>query len=566
MTSFDRAVDVVVVGGGAAAHAAAVAAATDGASVVVVEKAESTGGTTAKSSGAYWIPNNTFLRDRGLDDPRDDAMRLMARLSYPSVYDADAPMLGLSERHFRLLSAFYDNASPVVEELASLGALRSMQQPLFGDQIGDVDWAIPEYHAELPENKTPYGRTLLPDFDLYSGVLGGAEMINQMQAYLASKGVEILTGLTVNALETGPDGRVTGIGAEGAGGVIGIGSRGVVFGTGGFTHDRAKALGYLRGPIFGGCAVPTNTGDFISLAGGLGAELGNMSNAFWSQSALEPTLDNPAVGAFEDIFVPFGDSMIIVNKRGDRIGNEKVVYQERTQSHFVFDPFANEYPNLVQFMIYDGAVADYDQWHMYRYPVPEAGSTAPWAIVGDTIAELAANIDARLDTLRNRLGVSGRIGSSVRLAPDFAARLEHSIGRFNEHAEAGVDSDFQRGSTPIQLSWGSVPRGDSGRKNTTHAAVRAERAVLLHPAVRRHARHLRWPAHRRVRPHPPPRRTSDRRAVRGRQLRRFADWRGVLVGRQHARPGTDLRVRRRPRRRISLNRGPAQPEARSSNQ
>ena len=83
-----------------------------------------------------------------------------------------------------------------------------------------------------------------------------------------------------------------------------------------------------------------------------------MANAFWSQSALEPTLDNPAVGAFEDIFVPFGDSMIIVNKHGDRIGNEKVVYQERTQSHFVFDPFANEYPNLVQFMVHMREVID----------------------------------------------------------------------------------------------------------------------------------------------------------------------------------------------------------------
>lgn len=468
MTTFDRDVDVVVVGGGAAAHAAAVAATASGASVVLVEKAEATGGTTAKSSGAYWIPNNSFLRGRGLDDPREDALALMAKLSYPSVYDPDAPLLGLSERNHRMIAAFYDNASSVIDELATLGALRSMPQPLFGDQVGDVDWAIPEYHAELPENKAPYGRTLLPEFDLYSGVLGGTEMVDQMQRYLTDRGVDVLTGLTVDALETGPDGRVIGVGAEGPGGKLGIRARrGVVFGTGGFTHDRDKALGYLRGPIFGGCAVPTNTGDFISLAGALGAELGNMSNAFWSQSALEPTLDSPAVGALEDIFVPFGDSMIIVNKRGERIGNEKVVYQERTQSHFVFDPFTNEYPNLVQFMIYDRAVADYDQWHLYRYPVPEPGTTAPWVITGDTIPELAAEIERRLDQLRTRLGVSSRVGASVRLAPDFATRLAESIGRFNEHARSGVDADFARGSTPIPQAWGSVPRPDADRRNTT---------------------------------------------------------------------------------------------------
>jgi succinate dehydrogenase/fumarate reductase flavoprotein subunit len=468
MTTFDREVDVVVVGSGAAANAAAVGAVNAGASVVMVEKAEQTGGTTAKSSGAYWIPNNAFLRSHGLDDPREDALRLMARLSYPSVYDPDAPSLGLNTRHYELLAAFYDNGSDVIDEMASIGALRSMQQPLFGDQVGDVDWAIPEYHAELPENKAPYGRTLLPDFDLYSGVLGGQEIVNQCQAYLTAHGVEVITGRGVNAIETDGSGRVIGIGAEGSAGAIGIGARrAVVFGSGGFTHDRDKALGYLRGPIFGGCAVPTNTGDLIGMAGALGAELGNMANAFWSQSALEPTLDNAAVGAFEDIFIPFGDSMIIVNKRGERIGNEKVVYQERTQSHFVFDPFRNEYPNLVQFMVFDSAVKDYDQWHMYRYPVPEAGQTAPWLISGDTLEELTTNIAAKLTTIGKRLGVSSRIGPSVRLADDFTANLRTAIARFDQHAESGVDTDFHRGSTPIQLSWGSVPRPDSDRKNTT---------------------------------------------------------------------------------------------------
>ena len=468
MTTFDLEADVVVVGGGAAAHAAAVAASAAGASVVIVEKAAETGGTTAKSSGAYWIPNNSFLRSRGVDDPRDDALRLMARLSYPSVYDPDADHLGLDERHHRLLAAFYDNASPVIDELARLGALRSMPQPLFGEQVGDVDWAIPEYHAELPENKAPYGRTLLPDFDLYSGVLGGAEIVNQCRAYLDGRSATTLTGHRVNQLETDASGRVIGVGAEHDGRTVGIGARrGVVFGTGGFTHDRTKALGYLRGPIFGGCAVPTNTGDFISLATGLGAELGNMANAFWSQSALEPTLANPAVGAFEDIFVPFGDSMVIVDKYGNRVGNEKVVYQERTQSHFVFDPFRNEYPNLVQMMVYDQAVADYDQWHMYRYPVPDAGSTAPWVITGDTLDELATAIADRLGTIARRLGVSSRIGPSVRLGPDFAKNLTATVGRFSELARTGHDADHGRGDTPIQRSWGSVPRPGTQQPNPT---------------------------------------------------------------------------------------------------
>ena len=392
----------------------------------------------------------------------------MARLAYPSVYDPDAPNLGLAERHHRLLDAFYTQGSRVIDELAAIGALRSMQQPLFGEQVADVDWAIPEYHAEIPENKTPYGRTLLPDFDLMGGTLGGAEIVNQCAAYLAEHGVEILTDHRVTRLECDSSGAVVGVGVERDGATLGIGARrGVVFATGGFTHDREKALGYLRGPIFGGCAVPTNTGDFVDLAVTVGAELGNMSNAFWSQSALEPTIEHGMVDWDEDIFVPFGDSMVIVDKNGHRVGNEKMVYQERTQTHFTFDPVTGDYPNLVQMMIWDSAVAQYDQFHIYRYPVPEAGADSPYVVQGDTFAELATRIDERLDRLRNRVGVSGSIGPSVRLAPDFAANLEATVGRFNGFAETGVDLDFHRGETPIQLSWGSVPRPGEAQKNPT---------------------------------------------------------------------------------------------------
>ena len=46
-----------------------------------------------------------------------------------------------------------------------------------------------------------------------------------------------------------------------------------------------------------------------------------------------------------------GDSVISVNRHGVRACNEKATYNDRTQSHFVWDPARTEYPNFLQFVI-----------------------------------------------------------------------------------------------------------------------------------------------------------------------------------------------------------------------
>ena len=86
-------------------------------------------------------------------------------------------------------------------------------------------------------------------------------------------GVRVLTGQHVVQLATNGKGEVVGVQVEGKGGkhTAVRARKAVVFGSGGFTQDPRKALNYLRGPIFGGCAVPTNTGDFVDIGLALGA-------------------------------------------------------------------------------------------------------------------------------------------------------------------------------------------------------------------------------------------------------------------------------------------------------
>src|SRR5580658_504377 len=84
--SWHHETDVLVIGSGAAAMAAAIAVIQAGGKATLVEKSPVVGGTSARSAGAYWIPNSHLLRAKGVQDPKVDAVRYMARDSFPAQF------------------------------------------------------------------------------------------------------------------------------------------------------------------------------------------------------------------------------------------------------------------------------------------------------------------------------------------------------------------------------------------------------------------------------------------------------------------------------------------------
>jgi 3-oxosteroid 1-dehydrogenase len=448
---WDAAADVVVVGSGAAGFAAAVTAAVRGGSVIMLERADWLGGTTAKSGATYWVPNNPLMREKGMTDPREYALRYMARLSFPPRYAPGREYLGLSRHQYNLLAAYYDNASLMVEELMSAGAL----QPV-------LDLATPDYNADLPEDLAPYGRHLRPDFvPDGTGSTGGDMLIAGLRAAAEARGVRILLGHRVTDVIRSESDAVVGVEAHRRSGTVLVRARrGVVFASGGFAHNAELAATYLRGPIFGGCAAGSNTGDLVRIAASIGADLGNMSNAWWSQVVVESAVNGPTI---KDVWLPFGDSMIQVNRHGERAVNEKMVYNERSQVHFSWSAHGREYPNLLMFMLYDDAVANAPgDMSSMRQPVPLAGQEAPYVISGATWDDLALALEDRLQPLA---GLTG----GLRLAPDFAGTLRRTVARFNEFAKTGADLDFHRGETPIQVAWHGTPRRPDMPNPTMHA-------------------------------------------------------------------------------------------------
>ena len=446
-----RVVDVIVVGSGAAGLTAAWAAAQRGASVLVLERAAFTGGTTAKSSATIWIPNNRCMRARGVADPREDAIRYMAKSAYPTRYNAAHATLGLPEDKYRLIARFYDMAGVALDALLDAG-------------VQDIaETFYPDYYAEMAEDRAPIGRSLRPT--VWAGHRRGIDpgegqiFLDRLQAAFEKLGGEVqVNSRVLNAIRDGGD--------ENAGSVVGlevrvghrsefIGARqGIVFGTGGFLHDEAMATAYLRGPVMGGSAVEGSAGDFVRIGQQLGAALGNMSHAWWSQALVEFVARNRAT--LRDVYVPYGDSMFMVNRYGVRALNEKAPYNERGQVHFTWDATRREYPNYLMFWVFDDALinghwASDPRYARHRSPMPPPGESREYIISAPDWPGLVAGIRARLQALAPHTG-------GVALAPPFEENLAATLARFNAMAAEGKDLDFGRGDAAIDRFWSQEAR------------------------------------------------------------------------------------------------------------
>jgi succinate dehydrogenase/fumarate reductase flavoprotein subunit len=465
---FEAEADVVVIGTGAGGFTAAITAAKHGSSVIQLEKGREIGGTTKKAAAAYWVPDNHFMRERGYADPKDDALKHMARLTRPQHYDPDKPHLGLTEWEYTMTEAFYDHAGTVVETLTKWGALEP------------VPWFVqPDYYAQMEENKAPYGRIIYPH--LYGGapeeIGDGTDMIRVFAEAAAAEGVDLrLEHAVIKAVVDETD-AVVGVIAHTADGEVAVGARkAVVFASGGFTHNRDLRTASLPGPIFSGCAASTNTGDFVPIAQALGADLVNMNGAWLAPMVLDRAIANrpDQVCSFS---IP-GDSMLWVNKYGRRVVNEKAPYQDIVPTFWAWESQKAEYPNLILVMIWDEESKKYHSGDKYGNPMVPDGGDQSHVVSGGTLHELALAVQDRLDSFSASTG-----GWS--LDESFVQNLSETIQRYNVAAEAGVDADFHRGEAPIELyfNMGGRPGNDKNETMWPISSSGPYYATLLAPAT-----------------------------------------------------------------------------------
>ncbi len=448
---FDGEFDVVVVGSGVAGLATALFSRWQGNTVLVLEKAAALGGTTRKAAFWYWVPNNAAMRAAGTKDPKKDCIRYMARLARPEAYDAKAPKFGMTDWEYSQYEAIYDNASIATELLRKKGAL----------EYRHCDF-VPDYWAELPEDKAPKGRVLLPKDARETMSDGGEVAIRTMSAAAKSDGIDIRSGHRVQRVIRNRAGEIIGVEADTAKGrkVRFFARKGVVFCTGGFTHDLDLRKNYLSAPVYGGCAARTNEGDFVYVASAVGAQLRNMNYAWMCPIVFEKAIaKDPGLSG---TFSPSGDSMIYVSKEGRRVANEKLAYNEMAQVFFQWDGARSEYPNLLLIAIWDQRSQDHSASDEYgRFIVPP-GKDDAHVIKGDTLAALSRAIGQRLARYE-------RVTGGLKLAPEFEKTLAASVERFNGFASGGRDFDFHRGERQVEhLFNGSVAPSPSAPNPTMY--------------------------------------------------------------------------------------------------
>ncbi len=415
---------VLVVGSGAAGLAAAVAAAREGADVLVLEADRLLGGTTAISGGVVWAPANPWATG----DTPASALAYLRRLATGDVDD-------------RLMDVFCHDAARVVAELAEHTPLEWQGLP-----------AWPDYHSELPDGR-PGGRSIWPrplavpadvagrlrrplehtdhvleapadDGVVLRGPVRGHTLVAGLVLALLAMGVELRTGARVSHLVRAGD-RVTGATVDGEE------VRGpVILATGGFQFDRRLTATYLPAAGVVPLGTPGCVGDGLRMALAAGADLGNMTEAWWMPALHVPgeTIDGE----------PFYRSLhseraqpgaVLVDQDGRRFVDEAQNYGDVGRAMFRFDAAGHRWPAAPSWLVFDAAYRE-------RFPVgplPPGQPDPPWLLAAPTLAALA---------------------EEAGLPP---AALQATIARFNEGAAAGRDPDFGRGERPYDRWIGGDP-------------------------------------------------------------------------------------------------------------
>lgn len=311
--------DVVVVGGGGAGLAAAIEAREAGASVLLLEKNPALGGSTAWSIGSVTSSGTPHQKKRGIVDNSADHWADMPGFAG----DLDA------RDNAELRRILCDEIPATFQWLLDSGVR-------FMGPMPEPPHRQPRMHNVLPNSRS---------------------FIYHLGRRARRAGVEIRTGLRVTALLQ-EDGRVSGVDAEGEGGLLRArGCGGVILAAGDFTNGpefKARFMGPQEAKVEG--VNLTATGDGQRLGEGLGATIVNGDLALgpeirfiapaqenfvrrlppwrwlavamqWSldhlpQALLRPFMMKFLTTALAPSTTLFEQGAILVNTRGERFGNE----------------------------------------------------------------------------------------------------------------------------------------------------------------------------------------------------------------------------------------------------
>jgi succinate dehydrogenase/fumarate reductase flavoprotein subunit len=438
-SQFDRETDVLVVGSGSAGMPAALAASTEGADVLVIEKAAKLGGTTAVSGGILWVPNSDPEVEKHGETPSEEVTAYIRRLAGDHVseerierfVETGPEAVHFVERNSPLEFGFtgLPDYHPEWEHGYARG--RSIEPDVYdASRLGERKthvrespyYPIPATYRELRESGSPITPTTTKYQDRIEGdvwAMGRALIGGLYEACLER---DVAFEREMPAEELIRDGeRVCGVVATRDGERVRIGASAVVVACGGFPWNEQLRENFLRGPMTAPAAVPENEGDGVEMGMEIGAKLGNMNEAWWFPTGLDPaeTWSDGSPRYRLVLSERTYPGSIVVNEAGERFCNEAGNYHDLGKRFHDFDQRTYGYANVPAYLICDGEFRD-------EYSLMTAGPEDPdpdWLASADSLSELAEAVGIDADGLRE------------------------TVERFNSHAERGEDPDFHRGES-----------------------------------------------------------------------------------------------------------------------
>jgi succinate dehydrogenase/fumarate reductase flavoprotein subunit len=469
--------DVVVIGSGGAGFSAALNASLEGARVLLVERTQHVGGTTALSASTSWIPGTK----RGLKVNPDDTPERVATFLNHAVCDRSDPAMR---------QTFIDQGPKAVEKFERETALQFQVRQLHPDYLSELEGSVLRGRAIEPQ---PFDGKLLspnmtlvrppiPEFTVLGGmmvdrddifhllrlketwasfsysvriivrhfldkllyprstrwVMGNAMIARMLYSYIARKG-HLVTQTEVTALlknENGVHGVVlrqtlgNGQTIERTLNVKG----GVIMASGGFNRHPTRRNELLPGAQEKWCpAGPGHTGSAQQLALDAGGHLGEggLSHAFWAPVSIRQRQDG-STAAFPHFVMDRGKpGMITVDSQGQRYVNESTSYHLfgiAMQKHHQQTPCVPSW-----------LVCDASALKRYGLGMIRPGGAGLSAFLSDGYLKRGNT----LNDLAQQLQVP-------------ADKLQATVERFNAFADAGVDQDFQRGTTDYQRANGDA--------------------------------------------------------------------------------------------------------------
>ena len=439
--------DLLVMGSGGAGLTAAITGADEKLSVILIEKSDKIGGTTAVSGGVIWVPVNHHMANAGYIDTREKALTYTKKLAegrikeelIETLVDKGPEMVQYLEKNTELKFSVckdYPDYHPEWEGAMSKGG-RSLAAELFNSN------ELKEWKDKLRKSPifsfTPitineameWGVFRNPknmDMELVSqrlekGIVGfGEALIGYLFKACLERNIEILLNTAGKELITDEERNIIGMVAVMNGKTVNIKvNHGVVLASGGFEWNTELMKQFLPGPEMDySTAVSQNEGEGLLMSMDVGANLANMSEAWWFPALHVPGEEydgKPLMRlCLAERSLPHS---IIVNKYGKRFMNEAHNYNDISKSFNYYEPVKGEYPNVPAWLIFDQNFLD-----RYIFITTMPGDDVPgWIKRADKIEQLA-----------ELLNVDGN-------------NFVDTVKRFNANAEKGIDPDFKRGES-----------------------------------------------------------------------------------------------------------------------